>query len=227
MMKSEPLQVPKAPSATVILLRESKLGFEALLTQRARELAFHGGAWVFPGGRVEAEELDPADDLGSARRAAVRETAEEAGVDLDSSVLLPFSHWTTPDGLPRRFTTWFFLASVPPDVEVRVDGRESLAHRWLAPQKALQAQAGGEMDLPPPTFVTLSVLSGFASVSELFRHAQAETPEIFVPRPRGHASGIVSLYQGDAAYESGELEQAGLRHRLCMFRSGWRYERSF
>ncbi len=226
-MKPSPSsQAPLAPSATVILLREARTGFEALLTQRARELAFHGGAWVFPGGRVEAAELDASDDLGSARKAAVRETLEEASVLLEAQALLPFSHWTTPEGLPRRFTTWFFVAAAARDVEVRVDGRESLAHRWLTPEAALSAQARGEMDLPPPTFVTLSVLAGFARLGELLEHTSIQTPQVFVPRPRAHASGIVSLYQGDVAYESGDLEASGGRHRLCMFREGWRYERA-
>lgn len=195
--------------------------------QRARELAFHGGAWVFPGGRVDADEHDPNDALGSALRAAVRETWEEAGVHIDGSQLVPFSHWTTPEGLPRRFATWFFVTRMPAGVEVRVDGQEIKAHRWLSPAEALAAHATGEGVLPPPTFVTLSALSAFSNFEHLLTHAAASEPQVFVPRPRAHAAGLVSLYQGDACYEAGELEQPGSRHRLCMFRSGWRYERAF
>ena len=44
------------PSATIVLLRDAPRGFEMLLLQRAAKLAFHGGAWVFPGGRVDAAD---------------------------------------------------------------------------------------------------------------------------------------------------------------------------
>jgi 8-oxo-dGTP pyrophosphatase MutT (NUDIX family) len=73
------------PAATVILVRERSSGApELLMVERAVDMAFAGGAWVFPGGRIdEADEL-----LGSriggndagARVAAVREALEETAV---------------------------------------------------------------------------------------------------------------------------------------------------
>ena len=75
------------PAATVIIMRDRADGPpELLMLERARAMAFAGGALVFPGGR-----LDPADhalaavhggdvDDRAARIAAVRETLEEAGV---------------------------------------------------------------------------------------------------------------------------------------------------
>src|SRR5690606_9484735 len=79
---SAPSTSPAAasPAATVILVRERPAsGLEVLLVQRAAQLSFHGGAWVFPGGRVEGAELALGDELGAARLAARRETFEEAG----------------------------------------------------------------------------------------------------------------------------------------------------
>jgi 8-oxo-dGTP pyrophosphatase MutT (NUDIX family) len=214
----------------VVLLREvpapSASGFEVLLVRRARELEFHGGAWVFPGGRVDPSEHEAGDPLASARRAAVRETAEEAGLRLDAEALVPFSHWTTPLGMPRRFATWFFLATLPSGAEVRVDGGEIRAHRWLPPEAALTLHAARELELPPPTFVTLSVLSGFSRAHEVLTQARTAAPSVFVPRPCPSPEGLVSLYEGDAGYEAHDLTCAGPRHRLCMFGRSWRYERS-
>ena len=139
------------PAATVVVVREGRDAPELLLLRRNSKLAFHGGAWVFPGGRVDAHEGagEPA-----ARRAAVREAREEAGLELDPASLVQLSHWTTPEGQPRRFATWFFIAQLGRD-EVRIDGGEIHEHRWFTADDALAAQRAKEIELPPPTFVTL------------------------------------------------------------------------
>jgi 8-oxo-dGTP pyrophosphatase MutT (NUDIX family) len=218
--------IPIRPAATVIVLRDMPPGLEVLLVQRAEELAFHGGAWVFPGGRVEGEDASAGDQLVAARRAGVRETREEAGLTLTPEELVPFSHWTTPEGRPRRFSTWFFLAQIEPHFDVVVDGGEIHAHQWLTPAAALASRARGEIDLPPPTFVSLSVLGAFSRAAEALLFARSVKPPVFVPRPREIADGVVSLFPGDAAYEGGALDSAGVRHRLWMLSSGYRYDRS-
>ena len=89
-------------------------GLEVLLGRRSSKLAFHGGAWVFPGGRIDPDDYgDDPDDLdAAARRAAVREAKEEAGVDVDPDALVHLSNWTTPEISPKRFATWFFAGPV-------------------------------------------------------------------------------------------------------------------
>jgi 8-oxo-dGTP pyrophosphatase MutT (NUDIX family) len=51
--------VPRS-SATVVLLRESGAGTQALLLRRHGRSGFAAGAWVFPGGIVDPEDSDPA-----------------------------------------------------------------------------------------------------------------------------------------------------------------------
>jgi 8-oxo-dGTP pyrophosphatase MutT (NUDIX family) len=73
------------PAATLILVRE-RAGAppEFLMVERAPGMAFAGGALVFPGGRVDAEDEAAAEHLetrhGSAAVAAIRETIEETAV---------------------------------------------------------------------------------------------------------------------------------------------------
>lgn len=56
-----PQPVPARPAATVVLLREgSEDGLEVLLLRRVRSAGFVPGAWVFPGGRVDADDATPA-----------------------------------------------------------------------------------------------------------------------------------------------------------------------
>jgi 8-oxo-dGTP pyrophosphatase MutT (NUDIX family) len=100
---------PTKPAATVILLRDGATGPEVFLVRRNRGAAFMGGAYVFPGGKLDGGDSDAALlervrglDAASAHRAlgepelapeialalyvaALRETFEEAGVLLGSA----------------------------------------------------------------------------------------------------------------------------------------------
>ena len=77
--------VPR-PAATLILLRDGPGGPEVLMMQRAKNSAFLGGAYVFPGGSLDpADDRGPNDDpLAAYRVAAVRECFEESGILLVS-----------------------------------------------------------------------------------------------------------------------------------------------
>jgi 8-oxo-dGTP pyrophosphatase MutT (NUDIX family) len=226
--------MPVALAATVIVLRDAPVGSgtsapEILMLQRAGKLVFHGGSWVFPGGRVDDADTVPGDAEATARRAAVRECREEAGLSLSPQELVPVSHWTTPVGRPRRFSTWFFAAVVDTEaatpVDVVVDGSEIEAHRWLTAEDALRERESGELDLPPPTFVTLWILRAFKTTAEVCAFFRASPPTVYLPRPYEVEDGLLSLYQGDAAYDGGSVDAPGPRHRLHMRTSGWRYER--
>ena len=221
--------VAPQPAATVILLRDASDGCEVLLVRRNPQLSFHGGAWVFPGGRVDREDYvaagDYSDLVEAARHAAVREAYEEAGMVVAPESLVVVSRWLTPEGVPKRFDAWFFAGRAGSDA-VQVDGGEIHEHRWIRSIDALRLQRAGEMDLPPPTWVTLDRLAGWRTVSEVLGAAGRGPMEFFVPRLHVVADGACTLYAGDAAYESGDLDQPGPRHRLWMVDSGWWYERS-
>ncbi|HXH16435.1 MAG TPA: NUDIX domain-containing protein [Sphingomonas sp.] len=80
------------PAATLVVFRDRAAGPpELLLVERAKAMAFAGGALVFPGGRVDpgdhalAALLDRGDDETAARIAAIRETIEEAGLPVGLS----------------------------------------------------------------------------------------------------------------------------------------------
>ncbi len=227
-------------SATVVLLRDAKGlgGVEVLLGERSADLDFHGGEWVFPGGRVDPEDhaqppaqaplqsgaVDVLHSEATARRAAVRECWEEVGVEVPHERLVAWSHWTTPLRWKKRFATWFFLAQHPGGA-VRVDGSEMKAHRFLSPRDALSLRDEGRIKLPPPTFVTLAELLPYASVADALAAAQAREIPVILPRPQRVEHGAISLYPGDAGYDTGVLDHGGSKHRLEMLASGWRYVR--
>ena len=213
-----------SPAATVVVMRGSNGGLEVLLLRRSSQLAFYGGAWVFPGGRIDAQDGDPAQEP-AARAAAVRELREESGLELAPQALVPFARWITPPGRPRRFDTWYFAARAPHGA-VRVDAAEVDAHRWMRPEDALAARAEGKLELPPPTFVTLAQLALHADPDAAL-HALGSAPlQRYVPRPCEVANGTVYLYEGDVAYTERAPAMQGARHRLTALADGWRYERS-
>jgi len=167
-------------AATVILLRGGEQSLEVLLAQRTPSARFMGGAWVFPGGAVSAQ--DGAGDR-ALPAAAVRELREEAGIDLGSpDELVAFSRWITPAQVKIRYDTWFFLAPAPEGAQPQVDGQEMVDARWFTPAAALEASRQEQILLVFPTIKHLQQLSGFVSVSALLGHARARTVAPVQPR---------------------------------------------
>ena len=212
-------EIPVA--ATLVLMRDGHSGaIEVLLLQRPDHGTFAGG-WVFPGGRVEP--VDEASDAETtARNAAVRETAEEAGLVVDPADLVPLSQWTPPEQVATRFRTWFFVARAP-EGRLTLQQAEAIASVWLRPADALKRHGAGDLRLFPPTWVTLDTLMAFPTVDaalsalgsrELWRYETKQDPE------RG-----LAIWAGDEAYEGGPDTEGGPRHRLHVGSLPWRFER--
>ncbi|MFV4649400.1 hypothetical protein ACNJUT_22655, partial [Mycobacterium tuberculosis] len=62
-----------------------------------------------------------------------------AGLDvqLDLEALRLFARWVTPRMMPKRFDTWFFIATAPEDQLAVCDGYETVDAEWIEPAKAL------------------------------------------------------------------------------------------
>lgn len=200
------------PSATVIVLRDGREGLEVLLLQRNPELRTMGGAWVFPGGKVDPD--DPGDaPHEQARHAAVRELAEEAALDVSIHALEDFSHWLTPVVVKARFATWFYVTSIPHETPVSVDGSEIVAHRWIRPCDAIAEQDRGELTVPPPTLVSLIDLLPFEHADAALAMAAGRHPPYFFPTIVRGEDEMVFLYPGDAGYDDADPAVPGPRHR--------------
>ncbi len=141
--------------------------------------------------------------------------------------MVPFSHWTPPMVAIKRYATWFFVAEAPTGA-VTIDDGEIHEHTWARPADALTRRDVGEVELAPPTWVSLDRLSRSATVAEALDGGP-------LAAGRGASStaiakegdDLVALWHGDAGYETGDATAEGPRHRLVM--SGtrpWHYERS-
>lgn len=176
--------IQPVPAATVVLVRaaEQATGLEVLLLRRNSKLVFHGGHWVFPGGRVDSQDFANGSnglEYPAALKAAVRETREEAGIELDEANLIHLAHWTTPPSLARRFCTWFFIYPLTTAVVVQVDNDEILEYRWISPQQALNEAAAEKLILPRPTMVTLQDIASHQSLPALLNSVTQSNIRVF------------------------------------------------
>lgn len=214
---------PAVPAATVVLLRDAP-DLEVLMLHKTSQVAF-GGMWVFPGGRVDPEDAEgTSDELEAARRAAARETLEETGLVAEPEEFVWFSFWIPPPSTPRRFATWFFAAPATGH-RVSVDGGEIQDHAWLSPAVALDRHAAGEIDLAPPTWVTLHLLSRQENTAAAMARLQTVEPRRYATRLGKRADGVrVAMWEGDAGYGAHDADATGARHRLVMTPGGFVFE---
>lgn len=217
------------PSATVVLLRDNAEGEAEILMLKKNSKITFGGMWVFPGGKIDAEDATDVvdDDSGeqTARVAAARETREEAGLVVQPDDFVWFAHWTPPPGPQKRFATWFFVASVKDSQEITIDDGEIKDHDWVSPAEMLKRHAAGDVDLVPPTWVTLHHLSLRTPTEQIVAHLHAQPAKIYSTRVVKAADGTrVAMWRGDAGYEDWDADLTGARHRLNMASDGFVFE---
>ncbi len=151
MAEATPVEI--RPAATVALLRPGPTGLEALLTVRPTTMAFAAGMHVFPGGRVDPADADPALAARSVRSpdqaaislggdllpaealaaylAGVRELFEEAGVLLADHRAGDGPVAAARSALLRGEAT---LATVAADLDLRLrTDRLIPISRWVTP----------------------------------------------------------------------------------------------
>src|SRR6266568_1447309 len=194
--KTQPPVVQPRLASAIMLLRDvpSGQGIEVFMVRRVIQSDFMPDVYVFPGGSVSADDraAEQAEDicvpvapaiadpegrtiLGSgARAAAIRELFEEAGVLLAyrSGEMLAtdrlgyFAHWITPEGMPKRFDTHFFITTAPAEQQAAHDQLETSEGVWISPQEALDRSELNECLLVFATIHQLQELAVFESVKE-------------------------------------------------------------
>ncbi len=221
-----PDHVEVRPASTVVLLRDTVDGLETLLLKRNKALVFAGGAWVFPGGAVDPEDFKAAGGSidEASRIAAAREAHEESGLSprLEDMVLL--SHWTTPVGEPRRFSTWIYAAPLAEDIDVVIDGGEIHDSRWLSVREAAAEHESGDLAMLPPTYFTLLGLARYATVAQMVAAERSSAvPEVF-PVFANDGEQLMVMFRGDAGYDSTDGSLPGARHRAVLRHKRWQYQ---
>lgn len=105
----------------------------------------------------------------------LRDMAETEGLDYALDTLVPFAHWITPDVMPKRFDTWFFLAPAPADQIGVHDGSESVESEWVGAQAALDDWEAKTRTIVFATRMQLVKLARSNTVAEALATAKRET----------------------------------------------------
>jgi 8-oxo-dGTP pyrophosphatase MutT (NUDIX family) len=103
------------------------------------------------------------------------------GLRLACDTLVRFARWIPPEGLHKRFDTWFFLTPTPPGQVPLEDGLETTAFAWLRPVAALEDLAAGTRKIIFPTARNLELLGLSATVADALADAAARPQEIVQP----------------------------------------------
>ena len=201
------------PAATVILLRRggrhSTRGLEVLMLQRGAQARFMPGIWVFAGGAVEDVDREGrfpapngvgADEMAH-RVCGTRELGEEASVEVEPAALLPWSRWITPEEVPMRFDTRFYVGLAPPHCQPEADLVEMDSVRWITPATALSEHAENRFELSFPTIKHLEELSSYPDADAVLANAANRPVVPLTPKVIGTRESFEILLPGDPRYE--------------------------
>jgi len=191
------------PAASLILLRRGgkhrDRGVEVLLVRRSPDASFMPGVWVFPGGAVDAGDAGNEEEAHQA--CAARELYEEAGIELpDDAELLAWSRWITPEPVPMRFDTRFYVTLAPAHSPPRPDGQETTEAEWIAPTEALERHRAGELELVFPTIKHLESLLPYSTSEEVLAAARNRVIEPVMPRVVGRKGEHRIVLPGEPGY---------------------------
>ena len=94
---------------------------------------------------------------------------------LAADCLRYFSHWLTPDSVPRRFDTRFFIARMPDKQATAAHAWETAGEHWISAAAALEEGAQGRWQMISPTIITLESVGAYSSVGAIFDAVAEET----------------------------------------------------
>lgn len=140
-----------------------------------------------------------------ADRIAIGAVAEAEDLELAGDALVPFAHWITPEFMPKRFDTHFFLAQAPPDQLAVHDGSESVDSLWMRPADALAAAGTGRRTVIFPTRMNLAKLARSDTVAQALAAARAAPVVTVLPRVVKGADGPRLCLPADAGYDVSEV----------------------
>jgi 8-oxo-dGTP pyrophosphatase MutT (NUDIX family) len=168
-----------------------------------------------PTGSTALVDARRASEIAAAHRAELNEgkitflkVLTDNGMLLALDELMPYAHWITPEGMPKRFDTWFFLAAAPPDQLGAHDGKESTDSIWVSAREALAGGESGRFKLPFPTTRNLIRLGRQANVSVALEDSKGKDIVTVMPVMTRLNGGRQLRIPKEAGYD-GELFEVG------------------
>jgi 8-oxo-dGTP pyrophosphatase MutT (NUDIX family) len=130
----------------------------------------------------------------------------EERLTLATDLMVPFAHWITPQGVPKRFDTHFLLVAAPVSQLGAHDGTESIEGLWIRPQQALREAEAGTRTLVFATQMNLAKLARYRSVAEAIAAARASPVVTVMPEVERLSGGRRRLrIPAEAGYGVSEI----------------------
>jgi len=132
---------------------------------------------------------------------------------LELSRLGRWAHWITPELMPQRYDTRFFLVFMPNGQECTPDFIEATHGIWVNPKKGIAGNSKGEIPLSPPTLVTLHELLNFSSLKALKKEMKIRTwGKALLPRMIASHQGKMFLEPWDPMFnQKVDINTSGLK----------------
>lgn len=120
-------------------------------------------------------------------------------VQLEVSGMEPFAHWVTPETMPKRFDTYFYLAADDDHLE-DFDGEEAVSAHWLKPREVLSDWKADRIPLMFPTRLNLMKLARSSTVAAAMQAARQQAVVRVLPKVEFKDQGVDLTIQKAAGY---------------------------
>ncbi len=131
------------------------------------------------------------------RQGSLVDLATSEHLALATDHLTYFAHWITPEGMPRRYDTHFFLAQAPIEQEAAYDRLETSDGVWIQPAVALERFQRNEFPVAFPTFHQLRDLSAFNTTQEALITTTTRYVPTIIPIMRQQDGHVQLFLPGD------------------------------
>lgn len=144
------------------------------------------------------KELDGWRDRFNNRDATMLDFAEAENLEFAVDALGFFAHWVTPEMMPKRFDTYFYMARAPQDHIGAHDGSESVDSVWITARQALADADAKKRTVIFPTRMNIEKLAKRSNVED----ALAQCGDVVTVTPFVEKEGDKSFLriQANAGY---------------------------
>lgn len=139
----------------------------------------------------------------------LKDFLQREGLRLACDTLVHFAHWVTPDMMPKRFDTHFFIARAPEDHVLLHDGHESVDSVWIRPEQVLDDAAGGLRTVIFPTLRNVEKLADSATVEAAIEAAKSTPIVTVTPWTEKRDDGVWLRIPVEAGYRISEERMPG------------------
>lgn len=131
---------------------------------------------------------------------SMQEFAKKENLKFSTESLIPFAHWITPDLMPKRFDTRFYLAAIPDGHQGIHDGNESVDSLWISPKQAIKDCLSEKRTIIFPTRMNLEKLRNSKTVEEALSNARKQRIVTVIPKLEKTGDSVFLTIPKEAGY---------------------------